>query len=449
MNLILLSGGSGKRLWPLSNDVRSKQFLKLLTDENGQKQSMVQRVYSQIKTAQPEADIVIATGISQIDAIRGQLGNNVDIVLEPERRDTFPAIVLASAYLALEKGMNEDEVVVVLPVDPYTELKYFQTLDKMEDAVKEGHGDIVLMGIKPTFPSPKYGYIVPNGMVSEGMHNVSHFTEKPSYEVAEQLIKQGAVWNGGVFAFKLGYLMNLTREFVEFDSYQELYSKYNLLEKISFDYEVVEKANSIAMVQYEGEWKDLGTWSTLTDEMSGRALGIVSMGECENTYVVNELSIPLLAMGTKNLVVAASPDGIIVSDINASARIKPFVDEFQTKGYSKRPMYEERRWGEYTVIDSRNYEDGTKSLTKYLTLNAGKSLSYQMHHHRDEIWTITNGSADFILDGEIQRITRGDVVYIKKKQKHAIKAIENLHFIEVQIGDILIEEDTEKISLEW
>jgi mannose-1-phosphate guanylyltransferase len=153
MNIILLSGGSGKRLWPLSNETRSKQFLKVLKDPEGKPESMIQRVYRQIKEASIESNIVVATGKSQIDSIRSQIGNKADVVLEPERRDTFPAIILSCAYLAYEKGINEDEVVIVLPVDPYADIDYFKSLIKMEEKVQSGRANIVLMGIKPTYPS--------------------------------------------------------------------------------------------------------------------------------------------------------------------------------------------------------------------------------------------------------------------------------------------------------
>ena len=230
MNIILLSGGSGKRLWPLSNDTRSKQFLKLLKDESGQSESMVQRVYRQINEASIESNIVVATGKYQLDSIRSQLGNNVDVVLEPERRDTFPAIVLSCAYLAYKKGIKNEEVILVLPVDPYADLSYFKALIQMENTVNDGIANIALMGITPTYSSAKYGYIIPT---KEG--TVDRFQEKPSEEYAERLIQQGAKWNGGVFAFKLGYLMDIARKYADFNSFEDIEEKYSVLPKISFD----------------------------------------------------------------------------------------------------------------------------------------------------------------------------------------------------------------------
>ena len=159
MHIVLLSGGSGKRLWPLSNDTRSKQFLKLLQDNHGNYESMVQRVYRQIiDSGIAPKSIVVTTNAAQQDSISSQLGDNVEIILEPERRNTYPAIVLASAYLAFKKNCSQEEAVIVLPVDPYAQIEYFHTLKRMEQAVLDGENDLVLMGIDPSFPTEKYGY---------------------------------------------------------------------------------------------------------------------------------------------------------------------------------------------------------------------------------------------------------------------------------------------------
>ena len=304
MNIVLLSGGSGKRLWPLSNDSRSKQFLKLLKNEQGEYESMVQRVYGQIRKAGIDAHIVVATGSSQVDSIRGQLGKNVDVVVEPERRDTFPAIALASVYLAMEKKMDTDEVVLVLPVDPYADIEYFHIMTRMEEAVKAGIAQMVLMGIHPTYPSEKYGYIVPeeNAVQKAGAvaWPVKCFQEKPSLEKAQMLLEEGALWNGGVFAFKLGYLLDIVRTYEDFEkagTFENFRSHYGNLKKISFDYEVVERADSVAMVPYDGKWKDLGTWNTLAEEIGASSIGHVLLGEgTENTTVINETSLPIVGL---------------------------------------------------------------------------------------------------------------------------------------------------------
>ena len=215
--------------------------------------------------------------------------------------------------------------------------------------------------------------------------------------------------------------------------------------KISFDYEVAEKAKSVAVVPYEGEWKDLGTWNTLTDELKERCIGNVVMDEkSENTHVVNELEIPVMCISAKNMVIAASCDGILVSDKAQSENIKHYADSLQ-----RRPMYEERRWGEYKVVDTAEFSDGYKSLTKQLKIKAGKGISYQVHRHRDEVWTFIDGDGLLVLDGVVSSIGRGDTVHIKKGVKHAVNAISDLTFIEVQSGDLLVEEDIERFDWEW
>lgn len=442
MKIILLSGGSGKRLWPLSNDARSKQFLRLLASPDGSLESMIQRVVRQIREAGIADDIVVATGANQKDAIESQLGSTLSVVTEPCRRDTFPAIALACSYLAYE-GTSPDEPVVVMPCDSYTEPGYFAAIAAMADAVTARAADLVLMGIHPTYPSAKYGYVVP-ASTDAVPYPVSRFTEKPDVPTAEALIAEGAMWNGGVFAFRLGYLTAITERYMPGLAFPALRARYAELPKISFDYEVVEKADSVAVVPYAGEWKDLGTWNTLTDELPRHTYGNVITDACSDTYVINELEVPLVCIGTDNLVVAASPDGIIVSERSRSENIKSLVD-----GLGKRPMYEERRWGEYKVVDYVEFPDGGCALTKQLILNAGCGISYQLHRHRSEVWTIVDGTGRLVIDGEERTVGRGDVINIPVGQRHAMMATTRLTFIEVQYGDDLIEDDIERFPYTW
>ena len=216
-------------------------------------ESMVQRIYRQIKTVDPDATVTIATSKSQVSAIHNQLGEDVGISVEPCRRDTFAAIALATAYLHDVKGLDENEAVVVCPVDPYVEEGYFRCLEEMCKAAAEGKENLVLMGIAPTYPSEKYGYIKPN-KDKKGFT----FTEKPTKEKAEEYIAEGALWNGGVFAYQLKYVLEKSRELLGTDSYSELFNNYTSLRKISFDYAVVEQETSIQVLKYSGTWKDLG-----------------------------------------------------------------------------------------------------------------------------------------------------------------------------------------------
>lgn len=441
MKIILLSGGSGKRLWPLSNDVRSKQFLKLLSNEKGDPESMVQRVCGQIKKAGIEADIVVATGKKQAESIYNQLGKTADVVLEPVRRDTFPAIMLATSYLYYMKEMNADEVVIVLPVDPYAEMNYFKLLKDIVKKVEAGVANIALMGIKPTYPSAKYGYIIPD----KENKFVKRFQEKPTEELAKKLIEKNALWNGGVFAFRVGYVIDILKKYIDFSSYEEVELQYESLPKISFDYEVIEKEESITFAEYKGVWKDLGTWNTLTEVMKNQTVGKVITDEhCNNTHVINELDIPITVLGSTDMVVVASPDGILVSDKHKSSYLKEYIG-----GLTDRPMVEEHRWGEYKVIDYVHYSDGSSSLTKSLIIQAGEYLNYEEHATRDEVMTIVDGLGELVLDGQVQKINRGDVLCIQKGQKHAVRAITDMRIIEVGIGHSIVEEDAKQVEWIW
>lgn len=438
MNIILLSGGSGKRLWPLSNDIRSKQFIKIFKGEDGKYESMVQRVYGQIKSVDADADITVATSKEQISSLKNQLGEDVSISVEPCRRDTFPAIALASAYLHDVKGMDENEVVVVCPVDPYVRKEYFEALKQLSDLAENDVANLVLMGMEPTYPSEKYGYIIPK--TSQGVSKVSTFKEKPDIATAQSYIEKGALWNGGIFAYKLKYVLKRAHELIDFTDYADLYDKYESLKKISFDYAVVEKEPDIAVMRFAGEWKDLGTWNTLTEAMEEAVIGNARMNEsCENTHVINELDIPVLCMGLKDVVVSASADGILVSDKNESSYIKPFVDAIDTP-----IMYAEKSWGSYRVMDVEE-----ESTTIKVTLHAGNAMNYHSHEHRDEVWTIVEGYGRTVVDGMEQTVQAGDVITMQAGCKHMIMADTQLKLIEVQLGKEISVNDKKKHELEF
>lgn len=437
MNIVLLSGGSGKRLWPLSNDLRSKQFIKLFKNDDGNYESMVQRVFRQIKTVAPNSMVTIATSKSQVSAIHNQLGKEVSVCVEPCRRDTFPAIVLAAAFLKDVKGISEKEAVVICPVDPYVDESYFEALNKLSDLAEQGESNLVLMGIEPTYPSEKYGYILPEN--KNGVSKVSTFKEKPDVETAQKYLTEGALWNGGVFAFQLGYILQRAHEMIEFTDYDDLYDKYETLTKISFDYAVVEHETDISVMRYLGEWKDLGTWNTLTEEMAEAVIGDAILNEnCSNTNIINELDVPILCMGLKDVIVSASVDGILVSDKEQSSYIKPFVDSMK-----QRVRYAEKSWGEYKVLD---VED--ESITIKVTLKPGHHMNYHSHDYRNEVWTVIAGTGRTIVDGMEELVQPGDVITIQAGCKHMVFADTELVLIEVQLGKEISIDDKHKYELE-
>ena len=313
MNLVLLSGGSGQRLWPLSNDIRSKQFIKIFHREDGELESMVQRVYRQIKAVDTDATVTIATSKSQVSAIHNQLGEEVGISVEPCRRDTFPAIALAAAYLKDVQGVCEED-------------------------------------------------------------------------------------------------------------------------------SVVEHEPEIEVMRFAGTWKDLGTWNTLTEAMDSHAVGEALFNEkCENVHVVNELDVPILCMGLKDVVVSASPEGILVSDKEQSSYIKPFVNTLD-----HRVMFAEKSWGSFKVIDIDK-----ASMTIKVTLNAGHQMNYHSHQHRDEVWTVIAGKGKTIVDGMEQNVKAGDVITMSAGCRHTVIAETELKLIEVQLGEAIDVHDKQKFELEY
>ncbi len=447
MKIVLLSGGSGKRLWPLSNDVRSKQFLKIVGDGTGKTRSMLQRVFNQLQKANMDTDTILVTGIAQEELIRNQLGAEVSIVIEPERRNTFPAIVLSAAYLYFKKNCLLDETIIVLPVDLYVEDEFFCMLQNLDRVVQGKVADIVLMGIQPSGPSVKYGYIIPDYTQElldtscinsdENMpktmvpvFSVVEFKEKPDECTAQKLINKGGLWNCGVFAFKLSYLMNIVSDILPFVSFENIRNQYFRLEKQSFDYAILEKEKSVAVVLFNGEWKDLGTWNTLTDIMEKKAIGdVVITDDCKNTHAINELEVPMIVMGAKNMIIVAGPDGILVSDKEQSACIKQYVEN-----KNDQPMFVECSWGECTVLNIILEKNGCKAVTIKKKIYAGK-VAEEKHQYRLKTWTILKGKAIISMGEEKRHVSVGDTFIIEPGRLYTMWTEEDTILLEVWIED--------------
>ena len=429
MQIILLSGGSGKRLWPLSNEVRAKQFIKIFSDGESF-QSMVQKVLQQIRKISDDVQITVSTSKNQVAILKKYIDEKILVSEEPCRRNTFPAIALTAAYLRDIKNISVDEPIIICPVDPYVEDKYFESFKTMAELVEKSAANLILLGINPTYPSEKYGYIIPAD--KNNISAVLEFKEKPDLETARKYIDNGGLWNGGVFACKLSYLLEKSRELLQTDSHEKLLQNYSELPNISFDYAVSEREKNISVVRYSGEWKDVGTWNTLTEVMQENSIGKVQLDStCENSNVINETDLPIIAMGLKNIVVAASPDGILIADKNQSSYLKPLAENIHED-----IKFAEKSWGTYTVIDSDD-----NSLTVRVILNAGNKMNYHSHENRDEVWTVVEGTGRVILDGEKKFVTVGDVIEIPARVKHTIIADTNLKVIEVQIGKDISAED--------
>lgn len=242
----------------------------------------------------------------------------------------------------------------------------------------------------------------------------------------------------GYFAYKLKYVLNKAHELLDFKDYADLFAKYDTLEKISFDYAVVEKEDNIQVMRFAGEWKDLGTWNTLTEAMGESSVGNVIENDTNvNVHIVNELDVPVLCMGLKDVIVSASPEGILVADKEKSAQIKGYVDKLDNQ-----IMYAEKSWGSFRVMD---VEDG--SMTIKVILNPGHKMNYHSHEHRSEVWNIISGNGTVIVDGKKRDVSAGDVIELPAGCKHTVIAETELRIIEVQIGKEINIHDKKKYEL--
>ena len=437
MNIILLSGGSGKKLWPLSNDVRSKQFIKLFKNEKGAQESMIQRVYRQIMAIDEEVDVTVATSKPQASTVISQLGRKVGVSVEPDRRDTFPAVVLALEYLKDVKNVSPDEAVVVCPVDLYVEDSFFESFLELAEFAGEYDSGITLLGTKPSEASTRYGYIVP--AAEEKFSDVVSFVEKPNAFSAMKLIEQGALWNAGIVSFRMGYVLNIAHQLIDYQGYDDLYGRYSELQAVSFDRAVLEKEKTLKVLASSHEIQDLGTWAAITQMMPDSVIGnaVVSQN-CENVNVINDMDIPVLAIDLKDIVISASQQGILVTSKTESIDISPFVDYI-----GQTVMFAEKSWGRLKVLDVSD-----ESMTIKLFINAGKRMSYHSHEHRDEMWMIVSGEGRTVVDGMEQPVHAGDVITMEAGCRHTIIADTDLEVIEVQRGDSISTSDKKKYELE-
>ncbi|QJC53986.1 cupin domain-containing protein [Paenibacillus albicereus] len=448
MRLILLSGGSGKRLWPLSNEIRSKLFLKLLPAPDGGLESMMERLCRQLREEGLLEGAVIVTHRSQAEITRAHAGPDVPIVEEPSKRGTFTAAALAAAYLAGRAGASIEETAVVLPVDLFVEPDFLALLRRLPEATARG-AELGLIGVGPTHPSSQYGYIVPERRrpPSEegGWLAVERFAEKPDPPDATRLIKRGALWNSGVFAFRLGWLLDKLREKGYPAAYEQLLQGYDGWEEKSFDQELAEKAAHAAVLRYGGSWQDLGSWTTFLRQLGDVQLGpgAVSAG-ARNTHLINELGCPIHIIGISDAVVAASPDGILVASKEHSDRIKEALRTLPSL-----PMQEEKRWGSCRTLEIDRLESGDQVLTRRVSFKAGKCTSYHLHQAKEEIWTVLSGVGRFMLEDEIFPVGPGSVMRFPPGSRHGVKAVTELTCMQVEIGRVLDERDIERLLMSW
>ena len=448
MKYILLSGGSATGLWPLSNSVRSKQFLKLFQNEEGVLESSVQILWKQLKNLQLDKHSVFVTNAQQSDLVLNQCGSNIKVIEEPIQKGTFAAVCLAALYMKDFGQCSGDEWLAIVPVDIVVEPAFLQVMQQLPESASQYNAEMALLGITPKYTAPQYGYIdlALEENSDSRVSRIKQFIEKPSTEVAKQLIQRGALWNSGVYVFQIKTLIQVLRTFSLPLHYEQFVAQYDMVDSISFDYAVVEQMKRGIVYHYEGEWHDIGSWDRLAEKLTTEQIGAGFIkGQCENSHILNELLLPIHVVDVDNVIVAASYEGILVTNKQTSNDIK----HEEKANRSMSPLFEERDWGSYRVLELFNNVDGKDVLVKHIQLSEGKNISYQRHQYRSECWTIIEGEGELILNHVVRRVKAGDVIQIDVGQLHALKALTNLQLIEVQSGSLLLQEDIERIFIEW
>jgi mannose-1-phosphate guanylyltransferase len=439
VRIVLLCGGAGKRLWPLSNDIRSKLFLRLLPAPDGQKESMLGRVYRQLTAVGLDSSVLLLAHRDQLNLAFRHTEGRLPVLGEPAKRGTFTATALAAAYLhARDTGL--DEILCIAPADMFAGEDFFRSVAGLPGLLVNSGADLAMLGTRPTHPSDQYGYIVPEkGRVraTEATYApVARFTEKPDRAEAQQFIGQGALWNCGVYAFTLRYMLSCMERCGLPLNDKALCAMYDDLPVRSFDEEVAERAKHAVVLPYDGEWRDLGSWQALTGQLGSRIIGRGHIsGPARGTHIVNELPYPLHVIGVEDIIAAASPDGILIASKSHSHAIKE-----QLGALPLRAMHGETSWGSYRVLDEFDHRSPTDVLAARLTVLPGHLMNGSIHGSGLKVWTIVIGRGEIMLNGERFSAISGSVFSIPVDTHHTVRASADtvLELVEVRLGGSLV-----------
>ena len=449
---LILAGGSGSRLWPLSRELYPKQLLNIQNSE-----SLLQATFLRLKECMPAENIISMTGVKHSSNVRYQLSSlmeNPIVLSEPIAKNTAPAIVLGGKFIS--EISKQDPVILVVPSDHMIkDTKAFAETVKQGEKLAEA-GYIVTFGIKPTYPETGYGYINTTDIKLEDGYKVNKFVEKPNEELAKEYIKEGNYfWNSGIFMFKASTLLeeaskcapeiySLLKNF-DFTSSTEIpFTEFDKMPSISIDYAVMEKSDKIALVQLKSDWNDLGSWKSIYDVSKKDENGNVKIGHVidegsKNSFVYSSSKL-VATIGLEDVVVVETEDAILACKADKSQDVKKIFDTLKTQNDETYKVHKTvyRPWGYYTVLG-----EGKGFLTKMIQVNPGQKLSVQSHNHRSEHWVVLEGTAKVVLEGKEHILSPGHSVDIAVKEIHSLQNPyeEVLKIVEVQKGDLLIEED--------
>lgn len=451
MKSIILAGGSGSRLWPLSREEYPKQLLALDKDE-----SLLQKTFNRLCSFSKPADIVTVTNIKHYSNIKLQL-NKIDssniVIGEPFGRNTAPAIASTLQYF-IQQGC-EDDVVLIVPSDHLIkDIDGFnKTVEQGKDLAEQGY--IVTFGIKPTYPETGYGYIKTEKAISVG-YKVEKFVEKPNFETAKKYLDSGNYyWNGGIFMGKISTFLNEFKKYAS-DIYMHLgtldfsnstqinFSVYEKMPSISIDYAIMEKSDKIALVELQSDWNDLGSWQSIfnvkeKDENGNVLTGKVVVDNVKNSFIYSQKEVVAVS-SLENIILVETEDAIMACKLDESQNVKKLYEKLKAKESDTIKLHKTvfRPWGYYTCMNS-----GHGYLTKTICVMPKHKLSVQSHNHRSEHWVVLEGTALVLKDGKEYNVYAGDSIDIPLGAKHSLQNPydKELKIIEIQKGDYISEDD--------
>ncbi len=452
---LILAGGSGSRLWPLSRELCPKQLLAL--DGND---SLLQSTFKRLANIVPEKNIICVTNIKHANDVKFQiskLSKNLKLICEPVAKNTAPAIAVTLEYL---KQKNEDDkLVLIAPSDLLIGDfdAYQKAIKDAEKLAKEGY--IVTFGIKPSYPETAYGYVKVGEKRKTG-YIVDKFVEKPDSQLAKSYIEDSSYyWNGGMFLAKVSVLLDELKSYCSdiydnikgFDFSQENknvvsipYSVFENIPEISIDYAVMEKSDKLAMVQLDCDWRDLGSWQSLYDVKEKDKKGNVIEGnvvaDCVEDSLIYSSKKLVAASDIKDLIVVETEDAVMVCKKDQSQEVKKIYDKLKENNSNARIVHKTvfRPWGYYTCL-----AEGIGYLTKIISVSPKQKLSIQSHNHRSEHWVVLEGKALVVLEDEEHYLNPGQSIDIPVQAKHSLQNPydEEVRIIEVQKGDYISEDD--------
>lgn len=453
MYAIILAGGSGSRLWPLSRELYPKQLLNLNSDK-----SLLQSTFLRLQDFMQAENIVSITNTKHLSSVKSQLDelfSEATVLSEPLSKNTAPAIALAAKFIQ-QKHEGEDPIVLVVPSDHLIEdnEKFAQTVKIGEELAQKGY--IVTFGIQPDYPETGYGYINIFDEPLLGGYKVKEFVEKPDVVTAQKYIDAKTYfWNSGIFMFKASVMMDELKKsspeifeaMAEFDFSSSDKIEYNLFDKmpnISIDYAVMEKSDKIALVKMQSDWNDLGSWQSIydmskKDEHNNVLVGHVLDEGSKNSFVYASSKL-VATIGLEDIVLVETDDAILACKKDKTQDVKKIYDTLKKQNDSTHLVHKTvyRPWGFYTVL-----AQGAGFLTKLIHVKEGQKLSVQSHNHRSEHWVVLSGIAKVILEGKEHILSPGHSIDIPLKAVHSLQNPYegDLEIIEVQMGELLVEED--------